>query len=122
MSPPWQIDIETDWPEGNDHRLAFEVDPRKRIVRLGPRVEGANSLEVQSGAVARSFFDVRNVSTAAASEWLRGEEAAALLEILAAGFTCDVLWSGDPVVTWSDTAWEAGSEMIQTLARLLPDG
>ena len=117
----WTIEIEAAWPELDAafHRLALEVDPRRRVVRLGARVPHTGTLEVQSGAVSRSFFERGASELGAAGEWLRGEEAAVLLDTLADGYHHETLWSGDPVVTWSDEAWEAGRALYEAVeARL----
>lgn len=119
--PSWDIVVEEGWPEqpGIPWRVAMDVDPRAATVTLGARVPGTGSLEVQSGAVARTFFPVERGDLAAAAAWLRGEEAAACLAELAGGFTCHVLWSGDPVVTWSEEAWAAGNRLYQGVAARL---
>lgn len=121
MSHRWQILLEPGWPPetGIPWRLALEVDPRRLTVALGPRVRDVASLEVQSGAVARSFFEVAQVELEAAGAWLAGDEAGALLEQLAAGFHCDVLWTGDPVVQWTEAGWEAGHTLYLKVASLL---
>ena len=117
----WTVEIEAVWPavDVQFHRLALEVDPRRRVVRLGARVPNTGALDVQSGAVARSFYERGESELSAAGEWLRGPDAAELLEALAGGFHCETLWSGDPVVSWSDEAWEAGRALYEAVeARL----
>lgn len=111
----WTIEIEAGWPELDAafHRLALEVDPRRRIVRLGARIPHTGALDVQSGALARSFYEARETDLTRAGEWLRSEEAAALLDTLEDGFQYETLWSGDPVVRWSDEAWEAGRALYE---------
>lgn len=114
----WTIHAETTWPPADDvpHRLAIDVDPRTRTVHLGPQVVGSASLDVQAGAVARSFYDGPGTEQAsdltAAVEWLRCAEAGALLNTIEAGFHCEVLWTGDPVATWSEAAWQAGHTLV----------
>lgn len=121
MLEPWQIRVE-DWPPATGKipwRLALEVDPQRRQVCLGPRVEGSGDLEIQSGAVARSFFETSAIDRTAAAQWLQGEEALALLETLHAGFQCETLWTGDPVVHWSDEAWAAGHALWERISRFI---
>ena len=121
MPAPWEVFLEPGWPEpsGIPWRLAMEVDPRRRVVRLGPRVPDAADLDVQSGAIARSFFEVGQVDLTAAGAWVTTDEAQALLDTVAAGFHCEVLWTGDPSVTWSDEAWDAGRILYLRMAALL---
>ena len=119
----WQVVVEEGWPDAASARwrLALEVDPRSRTVTLGPRAERTGALDIQSGAVARSFFEAADVELSDAGAWLRGDEAEALLAELEAGFTCELLWTGDPVVNWSEAAWQAGAELYrQVQARLGP--
>lgn len=120
MLEPWRIQVE-DGPTSNKipWRLALEVDPQRRRVWLGPRVEGSGDLDIQSGAVARSFFETGPINVAAAAQWLQTEEALALLETLHAGFQCDTLWTGDPVVHWSDDAWAAGHALWERISRFV---
>ncbi len=97
----------------------MEVDPRRRVVRLGPRVPDAADLDVQSGAIARSFFEVAQVDLAAAGAWLGTDDAQALLDAVAAGFHCEILWTGDPSVSWTDDGWDAGRTVYLRVAALL---
>ncbi|MSP57057.1 MAG: hypothetical protein EXR69_15880 [Myxococcales bacterium] len=114
----WTVHAETTWPVEDDvpRRLALDVDPRKLWVHLGPQVVGSASLDVQSGAIARSFYDGPGTEQASdlteAVEWLRGPEAAALLDTIEAGFHCEVLWTGDPVASWTEAAWRAGHSLV----------
>ncbi len=119
----WTLTVDTSWPPPDAvTRLALDVDPRRRTLHLGPQVVGTGCLEIQSGAIARSFYACAEEDLAAASEWLAGDEAGALLDAIEAGFRCDLLWSGDPVVTWSDSAWEAGAALVAGVgARIGPD-
>ncbi|MFZ5477560.1 MAG: hypothetical protein ACOZNI_12360 [Myxococcota bacterium] len=121
MSEPWRVTAVDRWPDAPvERRLALEVDPRARAVWLGPRVEGTGGLEIQSGAVARSFFDLTvETDVSAAAAWLAGEEAKALLDTVAAGFACETLWTGDLSVSWSEEAWQAGHALIQRVAALI---
>lgn len=120
MPEPWQIQVEEAPPNSRiPWRLALEVDPRRRQVYLGPRVEGSGDLEIQSGAIARSFFETNAIDCVAAAQWLQGEEALALLETLYAGFQYDTLWTGDPVVHWSDEAWAAGHALWERISRFI---
>lgn len=116
----WRIEVEAERQEaGGFLRLAMEVDPRERLVRLGLRPVQGGSLDVQSGAVARSFFEADAADWRAAAAWLGTDEATALLETIAAGYTCDKLWTGDFVARWSDEAWEAGHTVWQRLGALI---
>lgn len=116
----WRIEVEADrQAAGGYMRLAMDVDPRERVVRLGLRPAHGGTLDVQSGAVARSFFEASEADWHAASEWLASAEATALLETVAAGYTCDKLWTGDFVARWSDEAWEAGHTLWQRVAQTI---
>src|SRR5687768_15346391 len=102
----WRISAVEQWPESAPlpWRLAIEV---------GPRIEGTGGIEIQSGAVARSFFDATApVDLTAATRWLAGDEATALLDAVADGFSCEMLWTGDLSVSWSEAAWQAGHALI----------
>jgi hypothetical protein len=116
----WTILIEP-WPASSSIPLkaALEVDPRRKIARLCARVEGSDNLEVQSGAIARSFFETEARDFSKAGEWLKEPEATELLERIHAGYHCDTLWSGDPVASWSEDAWEAGHQLYQKLSILV---
>lgn len=116
--PPWDVQLDPPLPYPQA-RFALEIDPRRRTVRLGPRVPGTGDLEVQAGVIARSFFDGSPTDPEAALVWLRSEDATALLATLEAGFGCDTLWSGDLVAHWSDEAWEAGHGLYLRVAVLL---
>lgn len=108
----WTIRVEVAVVGGPvPHRLALEVDPRRLQVSLVSRVEGTGGLEIQSGAIARSFFELETGNLEAAARWLEGEEAQQLLETIQAGYHCELLWSGDPVVSWNEAAWEAGHRL-----------
>ncbi|GDX81873.1 hypothetical protein LBMAG42_36840 [Deltaproteobacteria bacterium] len=119
--PRWEILLEEGWPTdvSTPYALALEVDPRARTARLAPRVVGADSLEVRSGAVSRSFFTCGPANLRPAGLWLDSAEGRALLDEVGAGFRCEVLWSGDPVVSWSEAAWEAGHTIYERVASLL---
>lgn len=114
----WQVVVDRDDPDP-EATLALEVDPRARRVWLGLRVPGSGSLDVQRGAVARSHFDGRTGDLDAAGAWLAGDEATRLLDTVAAGFSCETLWTGDPVVAWTDAAWEAGHTVWMRVGTLL---
>jgi hypothetical protein len=114
----WRVEVDPPLPYP-EARFAMEVDPRRGIVRLGHRVPDTGDLEIQCGAIARSFFEQMPVTTDAAAAWLAGEEAAGLLATIEAGFSCDTLWSGDMVVTWSEGAWEAGRTLYLRVEALL---
>lgn len=118
MPRTWSVELDPPLPYP-EARFALEVDPRRGIVRLGDRVPDTGDLEIQCGAIARSFFERAPVTTEAAVAWLAGEEAAALLAAIEAGFRCDTLWSGDLVVVWDDGAWEAGRTLYLRLEDLL---
>lgn len=121
---PWRVVVETAVVSSRiPHRLALEVDPRQRIVRVASRVEGSGDLQIQSGAVARSFFEMETGNLAAAGAFLASLEAQVLLEAIEDGYTCEILWTGDPVARWSDAAWEAGHALYQgTVVALLAPG
>lgn len=116
--PPWnvQLDPPSPYPQA---RLALEIDPRRRTVRLGERVPGTGDLEVQAGVIARSFYEGTPGDPGAAVAWLQTPEATTLLDTLEAGFGCDTLWSGDLVAHWSDEAWEAGHALYLGVAARL---
>lgn len=117
----WRVEIETEWPsiDAEFHRLALEIDPRNRIVRLGARIPHTGELDVQSGALARSFYERGAADLRAAAAWLATAEAEALLDEVAEGFHCETLWSGDPVVSWSEAAWEAGHAVYEAVGARL---
>ncbi len=120
---PWQVIVEEEWPaaDGVPWRLALDVDPRRRTATLGARVPGVGGLELQSGAISRSFFDCGRRDLTDVATWLRAAGAQALLARVEAGFSCEVLWSGDPAVQWSEDAWEAGHALYQGAAALLSE-
>ncbi|MSQ02664.1 MAG: hypothetical protein EXR71_12375 [Myxococcales bacterium] len=120
---PWQVIAEGEWPaaDGLPWRLALDVDPRQRTVTLGARVPGVGGLELQSGAISRSFFECGARDLSSVATWLRTAPPQSLLARVEAGFSCDVLWSGDPVVVWSEDAWEAGHALYQGAAALLAE-
>ena len=117
----WEILLEEGWPASGSepYALALEVDPRARTARLGPRVVGASPLEVRSGAISRSFFTTGPANLRPAGLWLDSAEGRALLDEVGAGFRCETLWSGDPVVSWSEAAWEAGHTIYTHVESLL---
>lgn len=115
----WTIEVEPARASDGFWQLAMEVDPRRRRVSLGWRVVGGGSLDVQSGAIARSFFEVADPDCAAAAAWLRQPEAQALLEEVGAGYHCETLWTGDPVARWSEEAWAAGNQIYRRVEALL---
>lgn len=119
--PQWEILLEEGWPTdaSESYALALEVDPRARTARLGPRVVGASPLEVRSGAISRSFFECGPANLRPAGLWLDSPEGRALLDEVGVGFRCEVLWSGDPVASWSEAAWEAGHTIYTQVASLL---
>ena len=118
--PPWTVTLEAEWPvDGLPWRLALEVNPRARTVCVGPRMPGTGGLEIQAGAAARSFYERGHSELRAAGEWLRGEEAQALLAELESGYQCETLWSGDLSATWTDEAWEAGRALYEGVAARL---
>lgn len=116
----WTVILEEGWPDdGLGWRLAMDVDVRARTVRLGPRVPGSGGLDVQGGAVARSFYDCEAVELGVAGAWLAGEEATVLLATVEAGFRCHTLWTGDLQAEWSEDAWAAGHALAVRVGELL---
>ncbi len=122
---PWTIEAEAPEQVVSEptRRLAMDLDPRKRTVRLHLAIVTGGSLDVRSGAVARSFIDAPRASWGPAVAWLRGPEARVLLDTIAAGYTCELRWTGDADVTWSDDAWQAGAAVLaRVIALACPDG
>ncbi len=106
--------------DGPGHRAAvLELDPRARTATLGWRTLGLGDAEVGSRALFRS--PVPEAALARGLSWLRGAEAAALLEQVSAGFTGHVTWSGDPVGEWSVEAWAAAEALVSCLEALCED-
>jgi hypothetical protein len=88
-------------------------------VCLAERVPDTGDLDDASGAVARSFYPRRAGDIEPVLAWLRGEEAQSLLATIEAGYHCELLWSGDPVATWTGSAWEAGHQLYLRIEGLL---
>jgi hypothetical protein len=107
----WTILAEPGALGDGTNRPAMDVDPRRRIVRLGLRMTSGGEQEITSGAVARTFFDGDVLDWSRAAEWLAGDDANALLDAIAAGHDVATLWTGDLVVTWSEQALAAGREL-----------
>jgi hypothetical protein len=118
----WSIVAETGVPTDGTNAPAMDVDPRRRTVRLGLRARSGGGPEIASGAVARTFFSGEVADWGAAEAWLRSEHAQALLDELAAGQDIDVIWSGDLVVRWSESALAAGRELHAGVASALEIG
>ena len=98
----------------------MEVDARYQKMHLGRFIVGSSSHEIQSGIVARSYFEgMFNADPRAAGEWLAGAEAAELFALIDEGYVYDKMWSGDSVATWSQSAWDAGRELYMRVADLL---
>jgi len=87
--------------------LTMDVDPALRRIRLGCSLRCGGTNELGHGAVARMPFSAEASDWERAAVWLRAPEAQALLERVAAGHTCEVLWSGDRVGRWSEDALAA---------------
>lgn len=122
---PWTIEVEAleQVVTRPTRRLAMDLDPRKRTVRLHLAIVTGGSYEVRSGAVSRSFIDAPRASWGPAVAWLEGAEARDLLDTIAAGFTCEQRWTGDYAVTWSDDAWQAGARVLaRVIALACPAG
>jgi hypothetical protein len=118
---PWRILVDDPRSEPPDEHWGFamEVDPRRRTVRLGLRPFDGGSLEIQSGAVARTFFPVDRAEWVEAAAWLDTDEARGLLDAIAAGYACETLWTGDPVASWTEEAWAAGNAIYARISRIL---
>ena len=115
----WSIVAEPcERPDGTN-RAAMDVDPRRRIVRLGLRQLSGGGPEIASGAVARTFFSGDVTDWSRAESWLRGPEAQALLEAVGSGQRVDLIWSGDLVVEWSEAGLAAGRELHEGVQRAL---
>lgn len=117
----WTFELE-DTPAAADEverHLVLEVDPRENILRIVSRAVGSSTLDTQSGAVARSPFPATTSPPGVTRAWLASDEAGELLARIERGYACEVLWTGDPVATWSDDAWEAGHTLYLHLSVLL---
>jgi hypothetical protein len=118
----WSIVADPCEPPDGTNRPAMDVDPLGRIVGLGLRSISGGGPEIASGAVARSFFDADVRDWSRAEAWLRGPEAQALLDAIAGGQDIDLIWSGDLVVRWSETALAAGRQLHAGVQRTLEIG
>lgn len=116
--PPWEIHLDPPLPYPQA-RFALEVDPRRRVVRLGHRVPGTGDLEVQAGVISRSFFEREPTDPLPALRWLQSSEAQEMLTKIESGFLCETLWSGDLVAQWTEDAWEVGHVLYLRVALLL---
>lgn len=117
--PGWTIHIDARAvPDGSG--LALDVDPQARRVTLAPRVTGQGSAEVGQLAVYRVFYE--GAATAPAAAWLRGPEAAALLDAVADGFRLTTVWSGDRVGEWTPGAWAAAVALADGVNAALDRG
>jgi hypothetical protein len=115
---PWQIRIDEGTVATATMALAVDVDPRTRTLSLGLRPRTGGGPEIASGAVARTFLEVDAVSWESAIAWLAGEEAAALLARMEAGYEVETLWTGDLLASWSEDAFAAGAAMVARIAEL----
>ena len=115
----WSIVAEPWAPTDGTNQPAMDVDPRRRTVRLGLRARSGGGPEIASGAVARTFFSGEVTDWSAAEAWLRSDDATALLDAIAGGQDVDVIWTGDLVVRWSETALSAGRELHARVQRIV---
>lgn len=122
-TPPWQVlpEAPRQTVVSSTQRLAMDLDPRNRTIRLGLRIVTGGHSDISSGAVSRSFFSAEHAEWHQAAAWLAGDEATALLAVIAAGYHCEMRWTGDQEVIWSDEAWRAGARLYQQVATLIEE-
>lgn len=118
---PWRVLADAPHQSVTDdtRRLAMDLDPRNRTIRLGLRIVSGGQPDVSSGAISRSFFPAEHADWDAAVRWIQGEEAGALLALIEAGYRCEMGWTGDQQVSWSEEAWAAGATLYRGIARLI---
>jgi hypothetical protein len=107
----WQFQVLTDRSGPGARALALEIDPRFQRVSLAWRIMGLGSAEVGSRALFRSFMAVEQPDLDAASAWLQGPTAAALLDQVIGGYQGSMTWSCDFVATWTPQAWAAAQAL-----------
>ncbi len=101
------------------HALAMDLDPRHRSLTLGLRIRSGGAHELWHGAVLRRHFSATEASLKPALAWLQGEEAAALLRTIEAGYQAEMTWAGDWVARWSELAWRAAETLHMRLDAML---
>jgi len=114
-------DAEVQEVTGGTHALAMDMDPRQPAIVLGARPISGGGPEYWHGAIAREFFDGRRADWRPALAWLRGPEAAALLEAIEAGYEAQLVWTGDWVGRWTPEARAAAKAVHTRVAALLGD-
>lgn len=100
---------------------AMDIDPRSRTVILGLQPRSGGDAALWSGALLRHHFSptASPVDWRSACDWLRGEEAAALLDCVSAGYTAEILWSGDWSARWQPEALRAAHALLDHVQLLL---
>ena len=95
--------------------LAIDVDPRRREVSLGLRRRSGGSQALFGNVLARRFTGTPTADWSAAALWLQGDEAAALLSAILAGYQAEMVWSGDWVADWTPAARAALADLQQNV-------
>jgi hypothetical protein len=80
---------------------------------------GTGSAEVGQLAVYRVFYE--RAPTGVASEWLRGAQAAALLQRIVEGCSVSRSWSGDRFGHWTPEGWAAAVAVADGVNAALDD-
>jgi len=106
---PWRLrsDAPTSTAPESTEGLAVDIDPRAPSVTLGVRILTGGASDVRSGAVYRGFIEGVDADWSEALAWLAGAEAAALMAAVSAGYTAEMLWSGDWYVRWTSEGVDA---------------
>ena len=100
---------------------ALDLDPRTRTLTLGLQRRSGGDAELWSGVLLRRHFpDAADpIDWKPTCDWLQTDAAAMLLDGISAGYSAELLWSGDWSARWTPEAHDAAHALLQHVQDLL---